>query len=135
MTVKKFEDLKAWQEARILTKKMYKITSRTPFSRDYGLKDQIRRAVSSIMLNIAEGFDSGSDQQFIQFLSYARRSCSEVQSILYTSLDNKYINISDFEWFYEQAETIRKLCVGFIKYLKMTRDTRHVTRDFMKGRR
>ncbi len=122
MTVKRFEDLKAWQEARILTRIIYKITSKPPFSRDYGLKSQIQRACSSAMLNISEGFDSGSDQQFIQFLSYARRSCSEVQSILYIGLDNNYINKPDFECFYEQAKTIRKLCVGLIKYLKKTRD-------------
>ena len=112
-----FEELKSWQEARELTNKIYKITTKSPFSRDYGLKDQIRRASSSIMLNIAEGFDSGTDPQFIKFLYYAFRSCSEVQSILYICLDNQYLNKTDFEYLYEKARTIKKLCSGLIRYL------------------
>jgi four helix bundle protein len=127
MKIKRFEDLNVWQEARSLTKTIYKITSIRPFAGDFGLRDQIRRASASIMLNIAEGFDSGSDQYFIQFLSYSRRSCSEVQSTLYISLDNSYLNKEDFNRLYEQTELIRKLIVGFIKYLKKTRDSR--TRD------
>lgn len=129
MNIKNFEDLKAWQEARVLTNKIYKITANLPFSKDYSLKDQIRRASSSVMLNIAEGFDSGYDQAFIQFLSYAKRSCSEVQSILYISLDNNYISSNDFGFLYEQANVIRKICVGLIKYLKKSKDSHLAARD------
>jgi four helix bundle protein len=127
MKIKRFEDLNVWQEARSLAKNIYKIASIKPFSGDFGLRDQIRRASASIMLNIAEGFDSGSDQYFIQFLSYSRRSCSEVQSILYLGLDNSYLNENDFKQLYEQTELTRKLIVSFIKYLKTTRDSQ--TRD------
>jgi four helix bundle protein len=74
------------------------------------------------MLNISEGFDSGSNQSFIQFLSYSRRSCSEVQSALYIGIDNAYLNESDFKSLYEQTELTRKLIVAFIKYLKATRN-------------
>jgi four helix bundle protein len=122
MKIIKFEEIKAWQEARILTKEIYDITSKTLFNKDYGLKDQIRRASSSIMLNIAEGFDGGSNQQFIQFLIYAKRSCSEVQSALYISLDNDYINEQDFHILYKRTELIRKLCSGLIKYLKTNKN-------------
>ncbi len=122
MTIKQFEDLKAWQEARNLTKTIYKITSTGLFGRDFGLRDQIRRAAVSIMLNISEGFDSGSNQSFIQFLSYSRRSCSEVQSALYISLDNGYTNENDFHDLYKQAEMTRKLIVAFINYLKTLRN-------------
>ena len=118
MKVIKFEDLIAWQESRLLVNKLYKITSNSHFSKDYSLRDQIRRASTSIMFNIAEGFDGGSDQQFIQFLTYSLRSCSEVQSILYVCVDNNYIENEDFKSFYEQAKKIRKLCAGLIKYLK-----------------
>lgn len=118
MKIKRFEDLNVWQEARSLIKTIYKITSFKPFARDFGLRDQIRRASASIMLNIAEGFDSGSDQSFIQFLSYSRRSCSEVQSVLYISLDNSYLNENEFKSLYDQTELIRKLIVGLIKSLK-----------------
>lgn len=129
MRIEKFEDLEAWKEARKLTKDIYNVTKETPFCRDFGLKDQIRRASSSIMLNIAEGFDSGSDQQFVQFLVYSKRSCSEVQSILYIALDNQYINTEKFNSFYNQATLCRKLCFGLIKYLNKTRDSRPRTRD------
>ena len=118
MKICKFEDIKAWQEARLLTREVYKLTSITPFSKDYGLTDQIRRASSSIMLNIAEGFDGSSNKQFIQFLIHSKRSCSEVQSILYISLDNNYLNKQHFITLYEKAESIRKMCSGLIKYLK-----------------
>lgn len=117
MKIIKFEDLFAWQESRILVNKIYRITSNIPFSKDYSLKDQIRRASTSIMFNIAEGFNGGSDQQFIQFLNYSLRSCSEVQSILYVCNDNNYIKDNDFISLYEQAKKIRMLCAGLIKYL------------------
>jgi four helix bundle protein len=70
------------------------------------------------MSNIAEGFDSESDQQFIQFLGYAKRSASEAQSILYVALDMHYIDQNEFMSAYDLATTVRKLCSGFIKYLR-----------------
>lgn len=129
MRVEKFEDLEAWKEARKLTHFIYNLTK--SFSRDFGLRDQIQRSAASTMANIAEGFDSGSDQHFIQFLSYSRRSASEVQSHLYVALDNKYISDEEFQKAYDNANSVRKLCVGLIKYLKefKTRDRRPVTRD------
>jgi len=114
----KFEELKVWQEARSLTLEAYLRTSHSPFNRDMSLKDQLRRASSSIMLNIAEGFDAGSNQQFIQFLFFALRSCSEVQSILYIAIDNNYLKRSEFSSLYESSQKIRMLCYGLIKYLK-----------------
>lgn len=87
MTVKCFEEINAWIEARKLTKRIYDITNETRFSKDFELKDQIRRAAVSIMANISEGFDSQSNEEFIRFLIYARRSSSEVQSHLYVALD------------------------------------------------
>ena len=115
--VNSFEELKVWQEARTLTKTIYKISSEGKFSRDFGLRDQIRRAATSTMLNIAEGFDSATNKQFVQFLSYTRRSCSEIQSVLYIALDNQYITTNDFKALYERANTVRKMSVGLIKYL------------------
>ncbi|MFB6273721.1 MAG: four helix bundle protein [Salinibacter sp.] len=87
MRIDRFEDIQAWRAARELTRAIYDVTSRSPFSRDFGLRDQIQRASVSIMANIAEGFDSASDQGFIQFLGYALRSATEVQSHLYVALD------------------------------------------------
>jgi four helix bundle protein len=90
-TIKNFEELKAWQKARELAGYVYELTRQAEFSRDYGLRDQIQRAASSVMHNIAEGFESGSDPEFVRFLKMARRSAGEVQSPLYLALDVGYI--------------------------------------------
>lgn len=74
------------------------------------------------MLNIAEGFDSDTKGQFVQLLSYSKRSSSEVQSILYVALDNRYITTDEFSSVYEQAKSVRKLCSGFVKYLRSLND-------------
>ena len=122
MKIKRFEDIEAWKEARELTKEIYALTKKPTFSRDYGLIDQIRRAAISIMANIAEGFDSNSDAQFISFLSYSQRSTSELQSHLYVALDQSYILENKFNELYNRIEKIKRLIGGFIKYLKIKKD-------------
>ena len=91
MKIERFEDIKAWQLARELTSQAYRMTKKTRFARDYELKGQIQSAAGSSMHNIAEGFDSETNAEFIRFLRYAKRSCSEVQSELYVALDHEYI--------------------------------------------
>jgi len=122
MKIDKFEDIKAWQEARNLVKEIYRICSVRTFKNDYGLVGQIRRAAVSIMANVAEGFDSNSDAQFINFLSYSQRSASELQSHLYVALDQGYISNEKFNGLYNKAEEIKRLLGGFIKYLKTKKD-------------
>ena len=90
--IQRFEDIQAWQEARTLVKLIYQLTSKEKYSRDYGMRDQIRRASVSIMNNIAEGFDCESKIEFARFLGIARRSAVEVQSLLYAALDAGYID-------------------------------------------
>lgn len=121
MKFTQFEDITAWQKARVLTSEVYKLTHQKPFSQDYGLVDQIRRASGSIMHNIAEGFDAGSNNEFIRFLRYSFRSASEVQSQLYIALDANYLNQSDFEKLYQQSTEIKKIISGLIKYLLIQR--------------
>ena len=116
--ISRFEDIDAWKEARKLVNCIYSFIRKSSFAKDFALRDQTIRAAISSLSNIAEGFDSATDQQFIQFLIYSRRSCSEVQSHLYVALDNKYINQSEFDKAYSQAETTRKLCSGFVTYLR-----------------
>ena len=99
---------------------VYDLTNKPAFKKDFGLRDQIQRASVSCMSNIAEGFDGDTNQQFIQYLFYARRSGSEVQSQLYVALDRKYINQSEFDSVYEQGQRVGKLINGFITYLKKT---------------
>ena len=119
--VKRFEDLQAWQEARSVTQRVYKLTQEPEFRRDYGLVDQVRRASVSVMNNIVEGFDSGSSAEFVRFLGYARRSGSEVQSCLYVALDQRYVSQTKFQEMYESVERARSLIAGFIRYLRQRR--------------
>jgi four helix bundle protein len=117
MPIEKFEEIKAWQEARTLTKQIYKYSIKEGFRKDFGLKDQIQRASTSIMANISEGFDSQSKKEFIHFLTYARRSTSEVQSHLYVAFDQTYITRDEFDACYTQAVRTKNLIGGFIRYL------------------
>ena len=123
MKIEKFEDIEAWKEARNLVNMVYEISGEGEFDRDFGLRDQVRRASVSIMSNIAEGFDRGSDKEFTQFLVMARASASEVKSHLYVALDRKYLNENEFKMIYEQANKVVSLIDGFIRYLKKRRRT------------
>ena len=118
MLIKKFEDVDVWIESRKLVNMVYDLTNKSLFKRDFGLRDQIQRASVSCMSNVAEGFDSDTKQQFIQLLSYTKRSSSEVQSELYVALDRKYITKDEFDSCYNQAKSIGKLSNSFIRYLR-----------------
>ncbi len=118
MKVSKFEDLTCWQAARVLVGMVYKMTSKRPFSRDYGLVNQIQRASISVMANIAEGFASCSKLERIRFLGYSSRSAAEVQSHLYAAMDLGYIEREVFDGTLKQAQTCMFLSKGFIRYLK-----------------
>jgi four helix bundle protein len=118
MKIERFEDIEAWQLARQLTRNVYHMTKKVRFARDYELKGQIQSAAGSSMHNIAEGFDSETNAEFIRFLGYAKRSCTEVQSELYIALDEEYITLKEFKEVYEHAARTRAVIHGFIKYLK-----------------
>ena len=117
MRIKRFEDIEAWQLARELTRKVYELTKKPRFARDFGLKGQIQDAAGSSMHNIAEGFDSETNPEFVRFLRYAKRSCTEVQSELYVALDQQYITKAEFQDVYDHAGRTRAAIRGFIKYL------------------
>ena len=118
MKIERFEDIEAWQLARELARKVYRLTKKPEFAKDYGLKRQIQDAAGSSMHNIAEGFDSETNTEFVRFLRYAKRSCTEVQSELYVALDEDYISANEFKDVYEQARRTRAAVRGFINYLK-----------------
>jgi four helix bundle protein len=113
MAIRRFEDIQAWQEARKLVKMIYLLTDEGKFARDFGLRDQIRRASVSIMANIAEGFDCDSQAEFARFLGIARRSAVEVQSLLYAALDVGYITEEDFKTYYAQTDKAKALTGAF----------------------
>ena len=116
--IEKFEDIVAWQKARVLTKDIYKCTQLGGFARDYGLKDQIQRASVSAMANVAEGFERGGDKEFTQFLSTSKGSCGEVKSHLYVALDQGYLTPVSFDQLYGQANEVSRLLSGFMTYLR-----------------
>jgi len=118
MTIKRFEDIHAWQAARELCKAVYRVTGNGEFRRDFGLVDQARRAAVSIMANIAEGFDSSSNSEFIQFLYYALRSASELQSHFYVALDQSYVVESQFAEIYEETSKAKGMIFRFVDYLR-----------------
>ena len=116
-TIERFEDLQSWQKARQLANAIYDLAEQPKFAKDFQLRDQIRRAASSVMHNIAEGFDSGSNPEFVRFLKIARRSTSEVQSELYLALDRKYISSDELKVGYDLASDAKRLINGMIAYL------------------
>ena len=102
-------------------KLVYEVTNIGAFQKDFGLRDQIRRAAISVMSNIAEGFGSGSDAEFVRFLGYSRRSISETQSQLYAALDIKYLSQEQFDEIYKKANETERQVNAFIGYLANSR--------------
>lgn len=116
--ITQFEDLECWKEARKLVDMVNRSTGKGVFSKNFVLKDQIRRAALSVMANIAEGFGSFSNPEFMRFLKMAARSGFEVQSHLYVAKDADYINQETFSSSYEQAKKCVNLIRGLIRYLR-----------------
>lgn len=116
--ITRFEEIEAWKTARQLTNLIYKMSDQGTFAKDYGLKDQIRRASVSAMSNIAEGFESRTDTQFINYLGHAKGSAGEVRSQLYVALDLKYIAQEQFAEAYEFADKTSRQISRFINYLE-----------------
>jgi four helix bundle protein len=116
--IERFEDIEAWQKARELTRQIYDASNDGPFARDFGLRDQIRRASVSIMSNIAEGFERGTNKEFIQFLYIAKGSSGEVRSQLYVAFDLGYIDKNTFETIRSELLSISRQISGFIQYLQ-----------------
>lgn len=111
--IERFEDIRAWQEARKLTQGVYRLSDSGTFAKDFALRDQIRRAAVSSMANIAEGFDCDSAKEFARFLEIARRSAVEVQSLLYVAMDAGYINARQHQEHYNQATKTKGLIGAF----------------------
>ena len=120
MKINRFEDIESWKKARLLTQQIYQVSVAGLFSRDYGLRDQIRRASVSIMSNIAEGFERDGNKEFAQFLSIAKGSVGEVKSQFYVALDAGFIDQVQFTNLYGQADETGKLIGGFRNYLQQS---------------
>lgn len=115
--IEKFEDIKAWQVARDLVFAVYRVSGRGKFGKDFGLRDQIRRASVSVMSNIAEGFERCSDKELHRFLYIAKGSAGEVRSHLFVALDLGYVTADEFHALRLKAEIASETLSGFIGYL------------------
>ena len=118
--IETFEDLEARRLARSLTNSIYDVTSLGDSSRDFALRDQMRRASISVVSNIAEGFERDGDREFIQFLSVAKGSCGELRAQLYIALDRKYISNQTFEELVSKAMELGRTVNGLMRYLQQS---------------
>lgn len=116
-TIQRFEDLICWQKSRLLTKEVY-ISLRA--CNDYGFKDQIQRASVSVMSNIAEGFERGTRQEFLNYLYIAKGSAGEVRAQLYAAYDIGYLNIEMFKRLNGLVLDCSRLISNFIKSIKIS---------------
>ena len=118
MTVRYFEDLEIWKEGRRLTGEVYRLTKTAKFARDFDLAGQIRRAAISVMSNIAEGFERGGNQEFIQFLYIAKGSCGEVRSQVYIAYDQGYLIQVDADKLIDSLKRLSIMINNFIAYIQ-----------------
>ena len=116
--ITRFEEIEAFQSARDLTRLIYSISNQGPFARDFGLRDQMRRAAVSIMSNIAEGFESRTRAMFIEYLGRAKASAGELRAQCYVALDVEYVTNKVFTDLVGRAETCSKQLSSFMTYLK-----------------
>jgi four helix bundle protein len=117
-SIKRFEDILAWQKARVLVHDIHQICETGKLSKDFRLRDQLTSAAVSSMSNIAEGFGRKNDKEFIRFLDYSWGSITEVQSLLYVILDNNSIQQDIFDKLFAQASEVASLIAGFSSYLQ-----------------
>lgn len=131
-TIIRFEEIEAWQTARELTKMIYSIMEEGKLSRDFGLKDQLRRASVSVMSNIAEGFESSSQALFIRYLGIAKASAGEVRSQLYVARDVNFLIDQQFLQLFQIAEKASRQISRFMSYLEAHPQSRHLKEEAPK---
>jgi len=117
-TYESFEELEVWKLEMDLCTEVYLITNQDAFSKDFGLKDQIRRCSVSVPSNIAEGHERDSKNQFLYFLTIAKGSCGELKTQLMIARNLKYIDENTYLQLANKSTLIGKQLGGFINYLK-----------------
>ena len=117
-TFTKFEEIECWKRARELTRQVYRISNQPRFARDFGLKDQIRRASVSVMSNIAEGYDRSGTAEFVHFLATAKGSAAEVRCQLYVAADQGYLQDGDLVQLSALATETGNIIGGLMRYLR-----------------
>ncbi|KKP57981.1 MAG: Ribosomal protein S23 [Candidatus Moranbacteria bacterium GW2011_GWF1_34_10] len=128
MKIQKFEESNIWKISLVITKNIYDLTAKGDFSKDYGLRDQIRRATVSISSNIVEGFEKNNNNEFVRFLKIAKGSSGEVRNQLYIALAINYISQEEFDNLNTKLENIANQIGGFIVYLQKKK----INKEFLK---
>jgi len=116
--IRRFEDIEAWQKARVLTKLIYSLTKQGEIARDFMFKDQLRRAAVSIMANIAEGYERDGNKEFLQFLAIAKGSCGELRSHLTAAHDQRYSTREQYDAAYGNALEVSRMIAGLMGHLR-----------------
>jgi four helix bundle protein len=127
--ITRFEDIEAWKTSRELTQMVYALAEQGQFSKDFGLKNQIQRELVSVMSNIAEGFESRTQAQFLDFLGHAKASAGEVRCQLYIALDLKYLAQDQFKQVFDLADKSSRQIARFMDYLETHPQSRHVREE------
>ncbi len=107
-----------WQSARLLVKSVYEYVRKGAFGREFELRDQVKRAALSVMTNLAEGFERGSNKDFVRFLFIAKASCGEVRSLIYVAEDQDFMKEDTAKTLRQQCFELSSQIGGFIKYLE-----------------
>lgn len=116
-TITSFKEIKVWQKAHLISLEIYKLTNTTELTKDFGLKDQMRRCSVSVSSNIAEGYERGGKKEFIRYLIIAKASNTELRSQLLLSRDLNYISVEQYDSLDDSLIEINKMISGFIAYL------------------
>ena len=125
-TITRFEGIEAWKTARESTRMIYAMTEQGQFAKDFGLKNQIQRASVSVMSNIAEGFESRTQSQFLEYLGRSKASAGEVRCQLYIALDLKYLSHEQFNLAFDLADKSSRQIARFMDYLETHPQSRRV---------
>jgi len=128
-TITRFEEIEAWKTSRELTRMIYAFTEKGQFAKDFGLKNQIQRASVSVMSNIAEGFESRTQAQFLEYLGRSKASAGEVRCQLYIALDLKYLVQEQFKQVFDLADKSSRQIARFMDYLETHPQSRRVRQE------
>lgn len=128
-TITRFEDINAWQTSRELTRMVYALTEQGKFAKDFGLRNQIQRASVSVMSNIAEGFESRTQAQFLEYLGRSKASAGEVRCQLYIALDLGYLSGEQFKKVFDLADKSSRQIARFMDYLEAHPQSRSVHQE------
>lgn len=120
-TIKCFEDLLVWQKARELAKDIWDLTLKSPLSKVFSLTDQMRRSSGSTMDNIAEGFERGSNKEFIYFLFISKGSVGELRSQLYRAYDKGHIMENILKEYMKKSKEVSNIIGGLLNYLSSSK--------------